>query len=173
MPLLGSSLNCASLGLWNSIKPLGKGKMLFSPGKNLKDTSVLSEKLGGWHLLRGATQTPWTRGQEMTRQLWVPGTLAPTLMRAAWHMRYLSQQEEAYGSFGMSRVLAGGKWWGFPGDSVVKKSTCQCKRGRFNPWSRKTSQGAEQLSPCTAAIEPVLQSPRAATADPTRPRADA
>ena len=133
MPLLGSSLSCASLGLWNSIKPLGKGKMLFSPGKNLKDTSVLSEKLGGWHLLRGATQTHQTRGQEMTIQLWVHCTLAPTVMWAAWHMRYLSQQEEAYGSFGMSRVLAGGKWWGFPGDSVVKNPLANAREADLIP----------------------------------------
>ena len=47
--------------------------MLFSPGEDLKDASVLSEKLGGWYLLRGATQTPRTHGQETTAALgpWV------------------------------------------------------------------------------------------------------
>ena len=27
--------------------------------------------------------------------------------------------------------------WGFPGDSEVKDSTCQCRRCRFNPWVGK------------------------------------
>jgi len=50
--------------------------MFFSPGEDLKDASVLSEKLGGWYLLRGATQTPRTHGQETTAALgpWDPGS---------------------------------------------------------------------------------------------------
>ena len=34
----------------------------------------------------------------------------------------------------------------------------------FDPWSGKTTQAVEQLSPCTAAPEPVLQGLQAATA---------
>ena len=35
-----------------------------------------------------------------------------------------------------------------------KESTCQCRRHRFNPWSRKIPHAAEQLSPCTTTTEP-------------------
>ena len=28
-------------------------------------------------------------------------------------------------------------WWGFPGDSVSKESTCQCRRHGFDPWIGK------------------------------------
>ena len=49
---------------------------------------------------------------------------------------------------------------GFPGGSVVE-STCQCRRHRFNSWSRKNARAKEQLSPCTTAVEPVLWSPGA------------
>ena len=44
---------------------------------------------------------------------------------------------------------------GFPGGSVVKESTCQCRRHRFGPWSRKIPY-VEQLSLCTTTVGPVL-----------------
>ena len=45
---------------------------------------------------------------------------------------------------------------GFPGGSVVKESTCQCRRHRFDPWSGKIPHVLEQLSLCATTIEPVL-----------------
>ena len=42
-------------------------------------------------------------------------------------------------------------WW-----SSGKESTCQCRRHGFDPWSRKVSYAAEQPSPSTTTIEPVL-----------------
>ena len=37
-----------------------------------------------------------------------------------------------------------------------KESDCQCKRHRFNPWSRKITYATEQLSVCSITVEPVL-----------------
>ena len=49
--------------------------------------------------------------------------------------------------------------WGFPGGSVVKNSPAsQCRRHKFDPWSRKIPQAEEQLSPCSTTVEPVRQS---------------
>ena len=42
-------------------------------------------------------------------------------------------------------------WW--LGD---KESSSQGRRQRFNPWSRKIPQVAEQLSPYSTTIEPVI-----------------
>ena len=55
---------------------------------------------------------------------------------------------------------------GFSGGSVVKEFTFQCricKRHRFDPWSKRIPYAVEQLSPCTAITEPVLQSPETST----------
>ena len=46
------------------------------------------------------------------------------------------------------------------------RSTCQCRRHRFNPWSRKIPQASEQLNPCTTICEPVLKGVWAATTEP-------
>ena len=53
-------------------------------------------------------------------------------------------------------------WW-----SSSKEFACQCRRHRFNPWSRKIPHAAEQLSPCSTP-EPVFQSP-GVTATESRP----
>ena len=37
------------------------------------------------------------------------------------------------------------------------RSTCQCRRHRFNPWSRKNPHASEQLHPRTTTCEPVLK----------------
>ena len=60
---------------------------------------------------------------------------------------------------------------GFLGGSVVKKkrkkkkSSWRCRRHGFDPWPRRSPRAEEQLSPCTAAAEPVLQRPGAATTE--------
>ena len=36
---------------------------------------------------------------------------------------------------------------GFPGGSVVKKSACQCRRQKFDPWPREIPHAVELLSP--------------------------
>ena len=46
------------------------------------------------------------------------------------------------------------------------RSTCQCRRHRFNPWSRKIPHALEQLNPCTTTCEPVLKGLWAATTEP-------
>ena len=51
--------------------------------------------------------------------------------------------------------------WGLPGDLVVKSPSWQCRRHRFDPWSRKIPHAAEQLSLWATTIEPVLYGPRA------------
>ena len=48
-----------------------------------------------------------------------------------------------------------------------KESACQCRRHRFDPRSRKIPQATESLSLCTTTVEPMLQSPRITTAEPT------
>ena len=51
---------------------------------------------------------------------------------------------------------------------MVKEITFQCricKRHGFDPWSKKIPYAVEQLSPCTAITEPVLQSPETATTE--------
>ena len=47
-----------------------------------------------------------------------------------------------------------------------KESTCQCRRPRFDPWSRRISRAVQQLSPRATSTEPALWSPGAATAEP-------
>ena len=46
------------------------------------------------------------------------------------------------------------------------KSTCQCRRPSFDPWSGKISPAMEQLSQCITTIESVLESPGATAAEP-------
>ena len=53
-------------------------------------------------------------------------------------------------------------WW-----LSGEKSTCQCQRHEFEPWSRKIPQAMEELSPCAKTIEPVLQSPGGRSTEPT------
>ena len=52
-------------------------------------------------------------------------------------------------------------WW-----LSGQESACQCKRYWFDPWFGKIRHAAEQLSLCTTAIEPVLQSPGTVTPEP-------
>ena len=51
----------------------------------------------------------------------------------------------------------GGLPWWLSG----RESTCQCRRHRFDPWSRKSPHAVEQLSTCPRAWEPQLLSLRA------------
>ena len=53
---------------------------------------------------------------------------------------------------------------GFPGGSVVKEYTCQCRRHRFHSQSGKSPHAAEQLSPWATVPGPVLKSTGAAPA---------
>ena len=50
-----------------------------------------------------------------------------------------------------------------------KESACPCRRHRFNPGSGKIPHATEQLTLCTIATEPVLQSLEAATSEPMCP----
>ena len=50
-------------------------------------------------------------------------------------------------------------WW-----LSGKESACQCRRHRFNPWSRKIPLATNL---CTTTTEPVLQSLRAVANEPT------
>ena len=47
-----------------------------------------------------------------------------------------------------------------------EETACQRRRHGFDPWSGKTAQAAEQLSPCATVAEPALQSLGAATTEP-------
>ena len=40
------------------------------------------------------------------------------------------------------------RWTGLPWWLSGKESTCQCRRHRFNPWSRKIPRTMEHLRPC-------------------------
>ena len=46
----------------------------------------------------------------------------------------------------------------------------QCRRHRFNPWSRKSPHATENLSPSAATIQPVLQGPGTATTEAHAPQ---
>lgn len=63
------------------------------------------------------------------------------------------------------RNPAQGLPWGLRGEG----STCQGRRHRLYPWSRKTSRASEQLSRCTPRAEPTLQSPGAESTEAPRP----
>ena len=52
-------------------------------------------------------------------------------------------------------------WW-----SSGWESACQCRRHRFNPWSRKIPHAPGQLAPCPVTMEPTLQSPGPGTTEP-------
>ena len=67
---------------------------------------------------------------------------------------------------------------GLPWCLSGKESTCQCRRHRFNPWSRNIPHASEQLthapqllSLCYRAWEPKLPSPHTATSEACAPRA--
>ena len=59
-------------------------------------------------------------------------------------------------------VAMGLPWWLTGGVSI-----CQGRRRGFKPWSRKTPHARGQVSPRSAAGEPVLSSPGAASTEPT------
>ena len=59
-------------------------------------------------------------------------------------------------------------WW-----LSGRKHICQCRRHEFNPWSRKISHAAEQLSPHTITTEPVLKAWELQLLRPTYPRTHA
>ena len=50
----------------------------------------------------------------------------------------------------MKNEIKGLLWW-----LSGKEPTCQCRRCRFNPWSRKTSHAVKQLSPWATSTEPM------------------
>ena len=47
-----------------------------------------------------------------------------------------------------------------------EESTCQCRRHRFDSWSRRTPHAVKQLSPCATTTEPGLESQEATTTEP-------
>ena len=56
---------------------------------------------------------------------------------------------------------------GLPWGSNGKEFACQCRRHRFDPWSRQIPQFVEQIIPCIRTIELVLWSLGAALTEPT------
>ena len=52
--------------------------------------------------------------------------------------------------------VIGVRTYGLPGWLSCKESACKCRRYRFDPWSGKAPYAAEQLSPWTTNIEPIL-----------------
>ena len=58
----------------------------------------------------------------------------------------------------------GRPWW-----LSDKESSCQCRRHRFDPWSRKIPHATEQLNPCATTTEPVLWSLGAANTEAHMP----
>ena len=56
--------------------------------------------------------------------------------------------------------------WGLPWWLSGKESTSQCRKLRFDPWSRRIPHALEKLNPCSTTIEPVLQSTGAAAIAP-------
>ena len=54
-------------------------------------------------------------------------------------------------------------WW-----LSGEESAHQCRRHRFNPWTRKMPHPVEQLSPCATATEPTLRNKRAIAMTVTR-----
>ena len=65
-----------------------------------------------------------------------------------------------------SKVSFQGILWWLSG----KEPACQCRRLRFDPWSGKSPQAAEQLSPRVTAIEPVLYSLRPTATEACAPQ---
>ena len=62
------------------------------------------------------------------------------------------------------KATTGLPWW-----LSGNKSTCQCRRHRFDPWSGEISQGAEILSRCATTVEPVFWSLGVPATEPTCP----
>ena len=99
----------------------------------------------------------WTEAfKEVIKAKWCPkGHL--------WSSKIRSRKEEEEGH----------SWW-----LSGKEIPCQCRGYGFNPWSRKISHAAEQLSSCTTttglgsrAWQPQLLSPHTATTKAWMPRA--
>ena len=104
---------------------------------------------------------------------WRPGFLCPVGQDHTPGGNVVSERD---GQSGIDRHRWGGPQggaytserepWGFSLWLSSKESACQCRRHRFNPWSRKISPAVELLSPCTTTTEPVLWSPGAARTEP-------
>ena len=60
----------------------------------------------------------------------------------------------------------------FPGGSLVKNVPASVRRHRFNSWSEKIPNAAEELNQCTTATEPVVYL-GTTTTEPPSPRARA
>ena len=85
-----------------------------------------------------------------------------------WRPHYLTVIITTFYPFGHTNFIwpscfkgiyfSGLPWW-----LSDRESTCQCRRHGYHPWSRKIPHAVEQWSPCPTTIEPVLQSPGAAT----------
>ena len=73
-----------------------------------------------------------------------------------WCSRYTVKWKSMFQN-GMYRMVILLKTGGFRGGSLSgEESTSHCRRHRFDPCSGKIPHVTEQLSPCTAAVEPVL-----------------
>ena len=80
-----------------------------------------------------------------------------------------------FGAKNLFTFLCVKNWYlGLPWWLSGKESTCQCRRHRFDPWSRKIPHSSEQLKPVHHSYwtrEPELLSPHAQLLKPTSPRA--
>ena len=82
------------------------------------------------------------------------------LFTACTHIPRIIKMQRLY--IHLKICLWGPSWW-----LSGKESACQCRRHRFDPWSRKSPHVSEQLSPCASTIELVLWSLGAITTELT------
>jgi len=64
----------------------------------------------------------------------------------------ITEHSGFFQAFAPSEILLIELPWWFSG----KESACQCRRHRFNPWSRNIPHAPEQLSLCATTIEIVV-----------------
>ena len=83
-------------------------------------------------------------------------------LNLGWPNDFLNQQNGAEATSWQVKWPSGLPWW-----LSGKESACQCRRHRFDPWSRKSPHVSEQLSPCASTIELVLWSLGAITTELT------
>ena len=127
-----------------------------------------------------AWRIPWTEepgglqsmGSQRVRHDWTTNTHTHTHRHTHTHTHTLWSRNPTPGYLfkrndNLSRAEVAQKTCiGLPCWLGGEESTCQCRRHRFDSWSRRTPHAVKQLSPCATTTEPGLESQEATTTEP-------
>ena len=101
------------------------------------------------------------------------GSCCSSVTYSIYSKRYCFPDTRVMYRFSLKDFVVKKKDGGLPWWLSGNKSTSQCRRHGFDPWSRKIPQATEQLSWCATTTEPVLQAWELQLRKPERPKARA